>query len=482
MSFVSISMKKRFSAPAETSEESTVIGRILPDIRPFRGRLVKKFGRPRLHASGRGNGPRPRSVGVAFAGWLAVCDRPHVEVEDCCAPSPARPIAIDLFAGAGGMSLGFEQAGFDVVAAVEYDPVHAATHAYNFPASEVLCRDVASLDAATALAAARRGHERMYPGVEWPGHIDAIIGGPPCQGFSTGGKREDGDDRNRLLLAFVSLVESLKPKVLCLENVVGLLETRFDDVREEAFRRLTRAGYELSGTTEPVDCVSFGVPQRRRRVVVLGRLGGPAPGRPQPVPTRLSVRDALDGLPSPSSYPALRSSDVAMLTPEDADGRVRTTSTYARRLAGLDSIPGDCGFDRRVDHATITGARFTVHTETTVKRFAETAQGSVEPKSRLYRLPLSGPSRTLRPGRGPSVDLTPRHGLSIRPKPGDHCPRSCPFAWLPGLVPLPHHQLARSSPGWEQRPATGGPSSGRGFGGRPRPRASFARPLLRRSR
>src|SRR5690606_2398585 len=115
----------------------------------------------------------------------------------------------DLFAGAGGMSLGFEQAGFDVVAAVEYDPVHAATHAYNFPHAEVLCRDVSALDAATVLAAARSGFERMYPNRLWPGRIDAVIGGPPCQGFSTGGKREAADDRNQLLLSFVALVEKL---------------------------------------------------------------------------------------------------------------------------------------------------------------------------------------------------------------------------------------------------------------------------------
>src|SRR5690349_4970946 len=92
-----------------------------------------------------------------------------------------RPVAVDLFAGAGGMSLGFEQAGFDVVAAVEYDPVHAATHAFNFPHCETLCRNVARLSADDVLEAAKRGFKRIRPRAPWPGQLDALIGGPPCQ-------------------------------------------------------------------------------------------------------------------------------------------------------------------------------------------------------------------------------------------------------------------------------------------------------------
>jgi len=140
------------------------------------------------------------------------------------------------------MSLGFEQAGYDVVAAVEYDPVHAATHAFNFPECEILCRDASKLSAADVMMAAKRGFKRLHPGVPWPGRLDALIGGPPCQGFSTGGKRERDDERNDLLLHFVRLVEDLKPETFCLENVAGLLEVKFDEVRKEAFDRLRNAG------------------------------------------------------------------------------------------------------------------------------------------------------------------------------------------------------------------------------------------------
>lgn len=90
-----------------------------------------------------------------------MCDRLSVSIPSASVRL-TRPVAVDLFAGAGGMSLGFEQAGFDVVAAVEYDPVHAATHAFNFPQCEVLCRDASKLSAADVLGAAERGFKRLH--------------------------------------------------------------------------------------------------------------------------------------------------------------------------------------------------------------------------------------------------------------------------------------------------------------------------------
>ena len=89
-----------------------------------------------------------------------------------------RPIAIDLFAGAGGLSLGFEQAGFDVVAAVEIDPIHCAVHEFNFPNCVVLARSVSGLSGAEIRGRAAIGRRR----------IDVVFGGPPCQGFSLMGK------------------------------------------------------------------------------------------------------------------------------------------------------------------------------------------------------------------------------------------------------------------------------------------------------
>lgn len=298
------------------------------------------------------------------------------------------------------MSLGFEQAGYDVVAAVEYDPVHAATHKFNFPQCEILCRDASKLSADDVMGAAKRGFERLHPGVEWPGSLDALIGGPPCQGFSTGGKREQDDERNDLLLQFVRLVEELHPRTLCLENVAGLLEEKFKDVREEAFERLRGAGYALSGTSAAINSLDFGVPQSRRRLIVLGAKGPTAPSRPSPVNNKPTVTDAFDGLPSPLDYDALVASDETPMTDADVDRRRRMTSAYARVLAGLDKLPGDRSRPRAWDTSLLTNSRRTDHTASTTKRFAATAAGAVEPKSRLYRLPTDGPSRTLRAGTG----------------------------------------------------------------------------------
>jgi DNA (cytosine-5)-methyltransferase 1 len=328
-----------------------------------------------------------------------MCERPRVSIASSRLLR-TRPVAVDLFAGAGGMSLGFEQAGFDVVAAVEYDPVHASTHAFNFPRCEVLCRDLSKLSADAVLNAASRGFRRLYPRRQWLGRLDALFGGPPCQGFSPGGKREEDDQRNDLLLHFVRLVEEIRPQTFCLENVAGLLESAFREVREEAFGRLRDAGYRISGTDKPVNSLAFGVPQSRRRVLVLGALDGDKPERPKALNGMFTVRDAFEGLPTPSKYRGLLDSDEVTLRKIDVERRGRTMGSYARILAGLDPLPGDKSRPRVWDPNRVTGFRRTIHTAQTIERFAKTTPGTVEPKSRLYRLPLDGPSRTLRAGTG----------------------------------------------------------------------------------
>ena len=120
----------------------------------------------------------------------------------------ARPIAVDLFCGAGGMSLGFEQAGFDIVAAVEVDPVHAAVHKYNFPMGATLCRDVSKLSGAEIREAAGIGKRP----------VDLVVGGAPCQGFSLIGHRALQDPRNALVAEFVRIVRELDARILSLRT------------------------------------------------------------------------------------------------------------------------------------------------------------------------------------------------------------------------------------------------------------------------
>src|SRR5687767_4477516 len=110
--------------------------------------------------------------------------------------SSSRPIVIDLFAGAGGLSLGLEQAGFDVAACVEIDPIHCAVHEYNFPYSEAICASVAHISGAEI---------RRRAGIE-DREVDVVVGGAPCQGFSMIGKRALDDPRNQLVFHYVRLI------------------------------------------------------------------------------------------------------------------------------------------------------------------------------------------------------------------------------------------------------------------------------------
>lgn len=315
--------------------------------------------------------------------------------------SGRRPVVIDLFSGAGGLSLGFESAGFDVVAAVEYDPVHASTHLFNFPLTDVLCRDVKTVDADELRASAKRGWTLHHPGEEWDGVVDVIVGGPSCQGFSRMGKQSDDDDRNQLVFEFVRLVEAIKPRAFCMENVPGLLDTRFDSLRAEAIRRLREAGYAVSGHETVLKAEEFGVPQKRRRVFILGFLGDEAPGRPVPTHTAApTVGEAFAGLPDPAAYPRLLESDIAELSESDAEAVSAATNAYLS-FAGIRSDgSGAFGHPRVTSPSQLAGCKFTQHRTASITRFAATAQGSNEPISRYYRLSETEPALTLRAGTG----------------------------------------------------------------------------------
>ena len=133
-----------------------------------------------------------------------------------------RPVAIDLFCGAGGMSLGFEQAGFDVLLGVERDGYHVATHERNFPYGKTLCQSVSDLKLGD-----------IYGALSGRREVDLICGGPPCQGFSNMGVRDAQDSRNSLVDQFVRIVCEVKPKAFAMENVPGMLTG--DTRRVQAF-------------------------------------------------------------------------------------------------------------------------------------------------------------------------------------------------------------------------------------------------------
>lgn len=307
-----------------------------------------------------------------------------------------RPVAIDLFAGAGGLSLGFEAAGFDVLAAVEYDAVHAATHLYNFPHCEMIVQDVSNVTAAQIVEAAAKGWRNHYADSEWDGVIDVIIGGPSCQGFSTMGKQDPNDDRNKLVLEFVRLVEELRPRAFCMENVPGFLDPRFNDIRTPALDRMRAAGYTVSGDDRVLKAEDFGVPQKRRRVVITGALGQAVA---EPIATSESpytVSDALAGLPHDLSDEALElRGDVARSWATESP-----INAYLQLIIGPDSAFSELTHPRSADHDHMSGFLPTQHAAETRARFEATLPGKKEPVSRSHRLDPKLPALTLRAGTG----------------------------------------------------------------------------------
>ncbi len=156
------------------------------------------------------------------------------------------PVAVEVFAGIGGLSLGLERAGFDVAAAVELDPNHAAVHAFNFPRTALLRADVSEVSARRIRDAVRRGidmHGRAERGTR---SIDLLAGGPPCQGFSDGGTHDPKDRRNRLILEFARLVRELRPRYFLMENVPGLLRAKHSTAWNRLVNHLVESGYELA--------------------------------------------------------------------------------------------------------------------------------------------------------------------------------------------------------------------------------------------
>jgi len=313
----------------------------------------------------------------------------------------ARPIGIDLFAGAGGLSLGFEQAGFDVVGAVEIDPVHCAVHEYNFPNSSVICENVANLTGDEIRVRANLGVKE----------IDCVFGGAPCQGFSMIGKRVLDDPRNQLVFHYVRLVRELQPRYCVFENVRGLTVGKHKQFLLELIEALDSAGYDVLLPYKVLNAADYAVPQDRRRLFLIGaRKGEVLPS--YPVPTeRVTVWEAIADLPDADSFDQLRRLDSVRVDFE-------TESAYARRLRGIDIDPEDFSYPREYDANILTGSLRTDHTEVSRQRFEQTEHGKTEPVSRFHKLHPDGVCNTLRAGtdsaRGAFTSPRPIHPFAPR--------------------------------------------------------------------
>lgn len=323
-----------------------------------------------------------------------------------------RPIGIDLFAGAGGMSLGFEQAGFDVVAAVEIDPVHCATHKFNFPHCAVLPRSVVDLTGSEIRIAAGIGTRR----------VDVVFGGAPCQGFSMIGQRVLDDPRNRLVRDFLRLVRELDATYFVFENVKGLTIGKHRKFLDEFVGYADELGYSVRLPWKVLDAANFGVPQHRERLILFGaKKNAPMPTYPSPWTSAAdgrgkwvsglepgpTVGEAILDLPDAEDFDELRHTDEVEWTAW-ADA-----SNYAKELRSLTNSAWHFGHKRVWNPNILTSSARTGHTDISRARFSVTKGGETEPISRFYKLDPAGLSNTLRAGtdgaRGAFTSPRPIH-------------------------------------------------------------------------
>lgn len=197
--------------------------------------------------------------------------------------------AIDLFAGCGGLSKGFMDAGFNIIVGVDNAEAALNTFKLNHKGAQVLNADLSqqeTFDEIKKIAGAR--------------NIDVIIAGPPCQGFSLTGPRQFDDPRNKLYLAVIEMVKQYSPKAFIIENVPGMATMYKGEVKDEILKRFREMGYNID--CKILCAADYGVPQLRRRLIFMGiRSDIGQPKFPEPILTPenyITCRDAISDLPS----------------------------------------------------------------------------------------------------------------------------------------------------------------------------------------
>lgn len=244
------------------------------------------------------------------------------------------PTAIDLFSGAGGLSVGLRSARYRVIGAVELDPLAAESYRMNFPSVRLWDADIRTLDPGEMMTTLGMG----------PGELGLLAGCPPCQGFSTIRTRRGRtvrDARNALVTEFVRFADVMRPRALMMENVPGL--AGYGQFKS-ALARLRRIGYEV--TWEVRDAAEFGVPQRRKRLILVGTQGG-VPTMPDGSHHQTTVRDAIEGLPDVGS-----SDDPLHDLPEQRSAKVMSIIRRIPKDGGSRSALGE---DQLACHQAVDG-------------------------------------------------------------------------------------------------------------------------------
>jgi DNA (cytosine-5)-methyltransferase 1 len=199
---------------------------------------------------------------------------------------------VDLFCGAGGITQGLKQAGFNPIASVEINEIASQTHIKNFPECKHYCGDI------------EQYNPKEYVGDK---EIHLVVGGPPCQGFSVAGKRDPKDPRNKLFRQFVRIVDELKPHYFVMENVPGILTIENGAVREAIIEAFQEIGYE-NVSVSILEAAQYGIAQIRTRAIFIGN----RKGLPNPFPSALlnqsqyiPIENVISDLPSSTRIPEI---------------------------------------------------------------------------------------------------------------------------------------------------------------------------------
>lgn len=301
-----------------------------------------------------------------------------------------QPKIIDLFAGAGGLSLGAARAGFDIVAAVENDPEAVETHIKNFPSCIHVVRDASELTGANLLKMANIPQ----------GGLDGLIGGPPCQGFSRIGRRKAGDSRNDLFSHFFRLVAETKPAFFVAENVPGILDSSYDNIRKQAFKLISE-DYEYLDPLRVKAC-DYGAPTIRTRIFFIGfrkNFSGIVEKSDfisindiEPI----NVAKALEGL--------ILDIDPQWIDEESGWQPASYSGSGFFHTRICDAIPDNIGdivsIERYLQKKEVSGCMGTRHLPHIIERYNSLGYGEKDPVSKSVKLDPEGFCPTLRAGTG----------------------------------------------------------------------------------
>lgn len=295
-----------------------------------------------------------------------------------------QPTIIDLFSGVGGISLGAARAGYRVVAAVDNDARVLAAHARNFPNTQHIHLDVAGATGKALLD------------LSGLSSVAGIVGGPPCQGFSTIGSRRANDKRNTLFNHFFRLVSEIRPQFFLAENVTGILEPKYASIVDVALEQVELHYHVIRGIQ--VTASNFGAPTTRKRILFIGfRKTDSNPldanaflqiARPY-----VYVKEALLGLPS-----------IRAEWQSEAQGwrkiQKHPSTSFGRKVS--EEVPPGLGcaeaLHRLRSKGEISGCLGTQHTTAVLRRFEKLRYGETDAVSRAVRLDPNGFCPTLRAG------------------------------------------------------------------------------------